>query len=163
MRGPAAAANIKLKSKSPAPPRLALQPRNGEIEGPRPAETDPGSDVEADDAAARMCIVTANGAFAYNTDWNGIERAKRPAARAARLLHAARARTDTSRWWRMRWPTDTMSLLGQACGLIPGRIYELLRLLREHPGAYLRKLWQLNLDRRRETDDIAARGKVQNK
>ena len=81
------------------------------------AETDSGSDTEADDAAARM-IVTANGTFAYNTDSNGIERAKRPAARAARLLHAARAHTDTSRWWSMRWPTDAMSVLGRACGLL---------------------------------------------
>ena len=81
-----------------------------------PAETDSGSDSEADDAAARM-IVTANGTVAYNTDWNGIERAKRPAAHAARLLHAARARTDTSRRWSMRWPTGAMSLLGRACGL----------------------------------------------
>ena len=37
---------------------------------------------------------------------------------------------------------------------------KLLRLLREHSGAYLRKLWQLSLDRRRETSDVAARGKV---
>ena len=66
-----------------------------------PAGTDSGSDSEADDAAAWM-IVTANGTFAYKTDWNGIGRAKRPAARAARLLHSARSCTDTSRWWSTR-------------------------------------------------------------
>ena len=66
-----------------------------------PAGTEPGSGLESDDAGARI-IVTANGTFAYNADWNGIERATRPVARAARLLHAVRARTDTSRWWSMR-------------------------------------------------------------
>ena len=60
----------------------------------------------------------------------------------------------------MRWPTGAMSLLGRACGLNPGRTYKLLRLLREHSGFFLRKLWQLSLDRRRETNDVAARGKV---
>ena len=63
-------------------------------------------------------IVTANGTFAYNTDWNGIERAKRP---------------------------DAISLIGRACGLNPDRTYKPLRLLREHSGVYLRKLWQLSL------------------
>ena len=53
-----------------------------------------------------------------------------------------------------------MSLLGRACGLDPGRTYKLLRLLRVHSVVDLRKLWQLNLDRRRETNDVAARGKV---
>ena len=33
-----------------------------------PAETDSGSDVEADDAVGRSCIVTVSGTFAYNTD-----------------------------------------------------------------------------------------------
>ena len=37
-----------------------------------PAETDSGSDLEADDAAARV-IVTANGTFACNIYWTGIE------------------------------------------------------------------------------------------
>ena len=53
-----------------------------------------------------------------------------------------------------------MPLLGWACGLNHGRTYKLLRLLREHSGVYLRKLWQLNLDRRRKTNDVVARGKV---
>ena len=62
----------------------------------------------------------------------------------------------------MRWPTGALSLLGRACGLNPGHTYILLRLLREHStDAYLRRLWQLNLDRRRETNDVAARGKVE--
>ena len=47
-----------------------------------------------------------------------------------------------------------MSLLERACGLDPGRTYKLLRLLREHPDAYLRKLWQLSLDRRRQTNEL---------
>ena len=37
-----------------------------------PEETDSGSDSGAGGAAARI-IVTANGSFSYNTDWNGIE------------------------------------------------------------------------------------------
>ena len=53
-----------------------------------------------------------------------------------------------------------MALLGRACGLNPGRTYKLLRLLREHSCVYLRQLWQLSLDRKRETNDAAARGKV---
>ena len=63
-----------------------------------PAETGSGSDVEAGDAVGRSCIMPANVTFVYNIDWNGIERAKRPTERAAKLLHAARARTDISRW-----------------------------------------------------------------
>ena len=89
------------------------------------AEMDSGSDAEADDAATWVCVVIANEAFAYNPDWNGIERGKRPAARAARLLHAARAHIETSRWWSMRWPTGVMLLLGWACGLSPGLAFSI--------------------------------------
>ena len=40
-------------------------------------------------------VVTANGNFGYDTDWNGIESSTRPEATAAKLLHVARQRTDT--------------------------------------------------------------------
>ena len=53
-----------------------------------------------------------------------------------------------------------MSLLGRAYGLSPGRTYKLLCLLRQHSGVYLRELWQLNFDRRRKTNDVAARGEM---
>ena len=42
-------------------------------------------------------IVTANGTFAYDADWNNIERAARPTVAAARQLNLARQRIDTSR------------------------------------------------------------------
>ena len=64
-----------------------------------------------------LCIVAANGTFAYDADWNGIERVARPTIAAARLLHSARQRTDTSHWWTMRWPSDAVSMLGRVCGL----------------------------------------------
>ena len=62
-------------------------------------------------------VVTANGKFGYDTDWNGIESSTRPEATAAKLLHVARQRTDTSRWWTMRWPVDAISLLSRAGNL----------------------------------------------
>ena len=55
-------------------------------------------------------LVTANGTIAYDADWNNIERAARPTVVAARLLHLARQRTDTSRWWTIRWPSDAVSM-----------------------------------------------------
>ena len=105
-------------------------------------------------------IVTANGTFAYDADWNNTERAARPTVAAARLLHLARQRTDTSRWWAMRWPSDTVSMLGRACGLNTGRTYDLMRALRKLSARYLRELWQITVERRRDRDNSAARGVV---
>jgi hypothetical protein len=70
------------------------------------------TDDDTDDGADTPTIVTANGVCAYNCDWNDIEQSERPTHAAARLLHRARKRTDTSRWWSMRWPSDAVSLLG---------------------------------------------------
>ena len=53
------------------------------------------SDVDGAAADAQH-IVTANGTFTYDADWNGIERAAGPTVAAVRLLHLARQRTDTS-------------------------------------------------------------------
>ena len=107
-------------------------------------------------------IVTANGTFAYDADWSNIERATRPTVAAATLLHLARQRTDTSRWWAMRWPSDAVSMLGRACGLNTGRTYDLIRALRKLSARYLRELWQITVERlrRRDRDDSAARGVV---
>ena len=64
-----------------------------------------------------LCIVAANDTVAYDADWNDIERAARPTIAAARLLHSsARQRTNTSRWWTMRWPSGAVSVLGRVCG-----------------------------------------------
>jgi hypothetical protein len=55
-----------------------------------------GDTDEDDDTPA---IATANGVYAYNCDWNDIEKSERPTRAAAMLLHRARQRTGTSRWW----------------------------------------------------------------
>ena len=117
-------------------PRFHATARSGV--GTASGKSEDGSD-ELDDTH----ITTANGVYAYNHDWNGIERSTRPTHAAARLLHFARQRTDTSRWWSMRWPSDVVSLVGRACDLGTGKTYELTRQLRDHSVTYLRQLWQL--------------------
>ena len=67
-----------------------------------------------------------------------IEKSERSMRAAARLFHRARQRTDTSRWWSMRWPSGAVLLLGQACDLDTGNTYALLRQLREHSASHLR-------------------------
>ena len=106
------------------------------------------TDHDTDDDEDTPTIVTANGVYVYNCDWNGIEKSRRPTHAAAGLLHRARQRTDTSRWWSMRWPSDAVSLLGRACDLHTGNTYELMRQLREHSASHLRLLWRLTTDRR---------------
>ena len=105
-------------------------------------------------------IITANGTFAYDADWNNAKRAARPTVAAARLLHLARQRNDTSRWWTMRWLSDAVSMLGRACGLNTARTYDLMRALRKLSARYLRELWQITVERRRDRGDSAARGVV---
>ena len=73
------------------------------------------------------------------------------------LLHRARQRTDTSRWWSMRWPSGAVSLLGRACDLNTGKTYELLRQLRGLSVTHLRQLWRLTTYRRQHSDDSGAR------
>ena len=70
----------------------------------RGVHSDSGSDDDsaASDAGDAIQIVTANGTFSYTEDRNRIERSRRPTLAAANLLHHARQRTDTSRWWSMR-------------------------------------------------------------
>ena len=55
-----------------------------------------------DDDDDTPAIVTANGVYAYNYDWNDIEKSERPTRAAAMSLHRACQRTDTSQWWSMR-------------------------------------------------------------
>ena len=104
---------------------------------------------DTDDDDDTPVIVTANGVYAYNSDWNDIEKSTRPTRAAATLMHRARQRTDTSRWWSMRWPSDAVSLLGRACDLNTGKTYELLRQLRELSVTHLRQLWGLSTEQLR--------------
>ena len=76
------------------------------------------------------------------------------------MLHLARQRTGTSRWWTMRWPSGAVSMLGRACGPNTGRTYDLMRALRKLSARYLRELWQITVERRRDRDDSMARGVV---
>jgi hypothetical protein len=77
------------------------------------------------------------------------------------LLHLARQRTDTSRWWSMRWPSDAVSLVGRSLNLDTGRTYKLMLRLREHSVTYLTKLWQLTLDRADKRDNVELRRRLQ--
>jgi hypothetical protein len=83
-------------------------------------------DSDASDAGDDNHIVTANGTFSYTDDWNHIERSRCPTIAAANLLHLARQRTDTSRWWSMRWPSDAVSLVGRSLNLDTGKTYKLM-------------------------------------
>ena len=85
-------------------------------------EPDGGSDAHDD-----THITTANGVYAYDHDCSDAGRSARPTHAAAKLLHRARQRTGTSRWWSMRWPSGAVSLLGCACDLDTGKAYELTR------------------------------------
>ena len=118
-------------------------------------------DSDASDAGNDNHIATANGTFSYTEDWNHIERSRRPTIAAANLLHLARQRTDTSRWWSMRWPSDAVSLVGRSLSLDTGRTYKLMLRLREHSVLYLTKLWQLTLDRADKRDNVELRRRLQ--
>ena len=137
---------------SAAPPPFSL----------RNVHSDSGSDGDsaASGAGGAMQIVTANGTFSYTEDRNHIERSRRPTLAAANLLHHARQRTDTSRWWSMRWPSDAVSLVGRSLNLDTGKTYKLMRQLREHSTTFLTKLWQSAvgsvLDRTGERDNADA-------
>ena len=104
-----------------------------------------------------MQIVTANGTFSYTGDWNRIERSRRPTLAAANVLHHARQRTDTPRWWFMRWPSDAVSLVGRSLSLGTGKTYKLMRQLREHSTTHLTKPWQLTVDMTGERYNTEAR------
>ena len=116
------------------------------------SETGSNDDPADSDAGGAMQIVTANGTFSYTEDWNRIGRSRRPTLAAANLLHHARKRTDTSRWWSMRWPSGAVPLVGRSLNLGTGKTYKLMRQLREHSATYLTKLWKLTVDRTGERD-----------
>ena len=125
----------------------------------REQETE-SSDSDSDAGCDRRMVnsvVTANGKFGYDTDWNGIESSTRPEATAAKLLHVARQRTDTSRWWTMRWPVDAISLLSRAGKLNATKTYELMRKLRQLSNNFMRELWEAAVERRREAGSAALR------
>ena len=107
-----------------------------------------------------MQTATVNGTFSYTEDRNRIERPRRPTLAAANLLHHARQRTDTSRWWSMRWPSGAVPLVGRSLNLDTGKTYKLMRQLREHSTTYLTKLWQLTVDRTGERDNTEARQRL---
>ena len=76
---------------------------------------------------------------------------------AAKLLHVARQRTDTSRWWTMRWPVGAISLLSRAGRLDATKTYELMRKLRQLSNNFMRELWEAAVERRREVGSAALR------
>ena len=109
----------------------------------RDQDTESGESDSGEESARCMAntVVTANGVFKHDKDWNGIESSTRPELAAARLLHVARQRTDTSRWWTMRWPVDAISLLSRAGSLDTAKTYELMRTLRQLANTFMRELW----------------------
>ena len=125
----------------------------------RDQDTESGESDSGEDSARCMTntVVTANGVFKHDKDWNGIESSTRPELAAARLLHVARQRTDTSRWWTMRWPVDAISLLSRAGSLNTAKTYELMKTLRQLANTFMRELWEVSVERRRETGSAALR------
>ena len=125
----------------------------------REQNTESGESDNDDGRDRRMAnsVVTANGVFGYDTDWNGIESSTRPETTAAKLLHVARQRTDTSRWWTMRWPVDAISLLSRAGRLDATKTYDLMRKLRQLSNTFVRELWEAAVERRREIGSAALR------
>ena len=78
------------------------------------------SDAETAPPAATCslgCVSTAAGQESFDRDWDGIESSSNLAHTAVRLLHKARQMIDTSRWWTMRWPSNSISLLSRACDI----------------------------------------------
>jgi hypothetical protein len=68
-------------------------------------------------------------------------------------------------WGRLRLMSPAemgmpISMLGRACGLNIGRTYDPMRALRKLSARYLRELWQITVERRRDRDDSTARGVV---
>ena len=74
-----------------------------------------------------------------------------------RLLHSARQAVGTSRWWTLRWPNNTISLLGAACGLNTEGTYTLFREMRKVMLHHVRELWAVVMDRRYAADNKAKR------
>ena len=112
--------------------------------------SDEDHDSDALGSSHQSQITTANGAFGYSNDWDGVASASDPALAAARLLHNARQMTDTSRWWTMRWPSNAVSLLGRAGNLTTGQTYDLLKKLWHVTVEFSEQLWQETIIRRKE-------------
>ena len=97
--------------------------------------TDLTGDMVSDPASGPISNLpsqTAKGSVSYDVDWDGIEAAPDPCLAAVKLLHVARQMVGTSRWWTVRWPQNTVSLIGRADKLSPGKTYKLTRALGRH-------------------------------
>ena len=101
------------------------------------------SDAETAPPAATCslsCVSTAAGQESFGRDWDRTESPNNPAHTAARLLHKARQMIGTSRWWTMRCPSNSISLLSRACDIGIEKTYELLRSLRLTMLLHVREL-----------------------
>ena len=87
-----------------------------------------------------------------HVDWDAAEGSADPCLAAVKLFHVARRSVGTSRWWTMRWPQNSTSLVGRAGELSPGKTYKLMRALRKHALNYLNQLWMFASDRRHAKD-----------
>ena len=120
------------------------------------------SDAEAPPPGVSLsdCVSTAAGQESFDRDWDGIEASSNPTHTAARLLHKAQQMIDTSRWWTMRWPSNSISLLIRACDLGIEKTYKLLRSLRLTMLQYARELWLTVMERRHAKDNTESRNLV---
>ena len=115
------------------------------------------SDDSSDDDSNHQFVTTATGDEGYRRDWDGIDSAALPQMAAAKLLLRARRMVDSSRWWTLRWPQNSVSLLSRACSLDTGKTYKLFKKLRKITIHYVTELWQAVLNRRHEADDRTTR------
>jgi len=111
-------------------------------------------------ATSLGCVSTAAGQESFDRDWDGIEASSNPTHTAARLLHKARQMIDTSRWWTMRWPSNSISLLSRACDIDIEKAYKLFRSLRLTMLSYVRELWLTVMERRHVKDNTEQRNLV---
>ena len=111
-------------------------------------------------ATSLGCVSTAAGQESFDRDWDGIEASSNPTHTAARLLHKARQMIDTSRWWTMRWPSNSISLLSRACDIDIEKAYKLFRSLRLTMLSHVRELWLTVMERRHVKDNTEQRNLV---
>ena len=109
------------------------------------------------DTGGQRAVRTATGDAACNVHWNGIGSSDDPVLATLRLLHSARQTVDTSRWWTLRWPNNTISLLGTACGLSTEGTYKLFREMRKVMLQHVRAPWAVVMDGRHAADNEAKR------
>ena len=121
------------------------------------------SDAETTPLAATCslgCVSTAAGQESFDRDWDGIESSNNPTHTAARLLHKARQMIGTSRWWTMRWPSNSISLLSRACDIGIEKTYKLFRSLRRTMLQHVRELWLTVIERRHAKGNTEQRNLV---